>query len=211
TWALGFVAVGLTAAALGGEVARVWRRGSAPLPTETSDVLGAGAEAVRETVAVARAGYEGGSAQEHALLNLLGSFTLAFAGVRATAHLIRRHGTFGPFRNVVVGRSHIHHFVPGIVLAFLAGGAALLVRNERLDALLAVPFGVGVAFTLDESALLLRLDDVYWTEEGVVSVQITLAALAALAAGALALRVVRRGERAVLVPLESGHGAPGSA
>src|SRR5579884_4280460 len=40
TLALGVVALGTTTAVLGTELARVWRRGSAPLPTETSDVLG---------------------------------------------------------------------------------------------------------------------------------------------------------------------------
>ena len=34
-----------------------------------------------------------------------------------------------------------------------------------LDKYLALPFGIGVALVLDESALLLELDDVYWTEE----------------------------------------------
>ena len=198
TWTLGVVALGMTAAVLGGEVARVWRRGSAPLPTETTHVLGAGAEAVRETVAVARAGYQGGSAQERALLNLLSSFSVSFGLVRGVAHLLRGRRTWGPFRNVVVREAHIHHFVPGIVLAFLAGGGAMLSGDEQLDARLAVPFGVGVALTLDESALLLKLDDVYWSEEGIVSVQITLAALGILAAAALTLKLLRRGERVVL-------------
>ncbi len=66
--------------------------------------------------------------------------------------------------------------------------------------LLAVPFGVGVALTLDESALLLRLDDVYWSEEGIVSVQITLAALALLSSATLARRALRRGERRLQAP-----------
>jgi hypothetical protein len=56
-----------------------------------------------------------------------------------------------------------------------------------------------VALTLDESALLLKLDDVYWTEDGIVSVQISLAAVALLSALALALRLLRRGERVVLL------------
>ncbi len=57
-----------------------------------------------------------------------------------------------------------------------------------------------VALTLDESALLLELDDVYWSERGVVSVQITLATLALLSSLALVLRVLRRGEADVLEP-----------
>jgi hypothetical protein len=90
--------------------------------------------------------------------------------------------------------------VPGIVIAFGSGTGAILARDERLDPKLAVPFGVGMGLTLDESALLLELDDVYWTREGLLSVQITLAVTALLASLALALRFLRRGEQAVLEP-----------
>jgi hypothetical protein len=55
-----------------------------------------------------------------------------------------------------------------------------------------------MGLTMDESALLLELDDVYWSEEGVVSVQITMAVTALLAAIALASRFLRRGEQMVL-------------
>ena len=194
TVALGAVTLGLSAAALGGEVARVWRRGAAPLPSQTSDVLGAAEVAARETVEVARVGLRHAGATETALLNLLGSFAATFAVVRASTLTIRRRGRFGPFRDLHVGSSHIHHFVPGIVMALVAGGAGILSRDERVDPWLAVPFGVGAALTLDESALLLKLDDVYWTEEGIVSVQITLSAVAMLSTAMLALRVLRRGE-----------------
>ena len=85
-----------------------------------------------------------------------------------------------------------------LVVAFVAGGASVLSRNEALDPWLAIPFGAGAALTLDESALLLKLDDVYWTEEGVVSVQISLAALAMASAIGVARRMLRRGEREVL-------------
>ena len=97
-----------------------------------------------------------------------------------------------------MGRRHIHHFVPGIVLAFSAGAAAIVTRNEDFEAKLAVPFGVGMGLTLDESALLLELDDVYWSEEGILSVQIGLAVAAMMAAVALAGRFLRRGEQVVL-------------
>ena len=73
-----------------------------------------------------------------------------------------------------------------------------MTRNEDLEAKLAIPFGVGMGLTLDESALLLELDDVYWTEEGILSVQIALAVAAMLAAVALAVRFLRRGEQVVL-------------
>ena len=194
------VALGTTIAVGAGEFARVWHRGSAPLPTETDDVIGATEEAVRETVEVARAGYRGGSTRENALLNMLGSFTITFGIARALTYVIRRRRRLGPIRNYRVGDRHVHHVVPGIAVAFLAGGSAIVSRNPGLDPWLALPFGAGMALTLDESALLLELDDVYWTERGVVSLQITLGTLALLSSVALALRVLRRGEADVLEP-----------
>ena len=201
TWALGAGALVTTGALVVGEVARVWHRGSAPSVVEAGDVvevIEAAEEAARETVEVAVSGYKAGSTRENALLNLLGSFTLTFGLTRASTAVIRRHGRLGPIRNYRVNGRHIHHFVPGIALAFLAGGISVVSREEALDPWLALPFGAGVALTLDEAALLLELDDVYWTERGVVSIQITLGALALLSSVALALRVLRRGEREVL-------------
>jgi len=193
TVALGLAAFGLTGAVLGTEIARMLRARMHAHPE--LDVLETADAAVRETVAVAVAGLESMSTRETAQLNLLASFSLTFACARLGTYLIRRGGPTGPFRDMVVGERHIHHFVPGIAMAFLAGGASVLSRNDRIDPVLAVPFGMGVALTLDESALLLRLDDVYWSEEGIVSVQITLAALALLSSTTLAKRALRRGER----------------
>jgi hypothetical protein len=191
TVALGIAAFGLTGAVLATELARVLRERIHEHPE--LDVIDSADVAMRETVAVAVAGYESMSTRETALLNLLGSFSLTFAAARLSTYLIRRRSGRWPLRDVFVGERHIHHFVPGIVLAFLAGGASVISRDEELDPLLAVPFGMGVALTLDESALLLRLDDVYWSEEGIVSVQITLAALALMSAGSLARQALRRG------------------
>jgi hypothetical protein len=198
--ALGAVAAAALAAVVAGEVGRVWRRGSAPLPSEAPNLLLAAEEAVAETAQVARAGYAEVSTRENATFNLLTSFVATFVSARAITYLLRSQPSVGPFRNVRVGRRHIHHFVPGIVIAFGAGAAAILTRDEDLEPKLAVPFGVGMGLTLDESALLLELDDVYWTREGLLSVQITLAVTALLASLALGLRFLRRGEQAVLPP-----------
>jgi hypothetical protein len=42
------------------------------------------------------------------------------------------------------------------------------------------------------------MEDVYWSEEGVLSVQFSFAAIALLAALALGVRLLRRGESSVL-------------
>jgi hypothetical protein len=198
TFALGGVATALATAVVGGELARVWHRGSAPLPADTEEPLLAAAEAVAETASVARAGYENVSVTENALFNLFTSFVVSFISVRAITTLLRGRRSVGPFRNLMVGRRHIHHFVPGIALTFVTGTVAIATRREGLERWLAVPFGAGMGLTLDESALLLELDDVYWSEEGIVSVQIALAAIAMLSAVALAARFLRRGEEIVL-------------
>jgi hypothetical protein len=189
TLLLAAAAAATTAVVAVTEIARVVRR--------SPERLTAG-KAVSQAVEVAVEGHRGASPMETRLLNLLGSFTITFGFVRASTWTIRHRGRFGPFRNLMVGQRHVHHFVPGIALTLLAGGASVLTDDEHLEAWLAVPFGVGTALTLDESALLLMLDDVYWTEEGIVSVQISLVALLMLSGGALALRAVRRGEREVL-------------
>jgi hypothetical protein len=183
-----------------GEIGRVWRRGSAPLPKDAPNLLLAAEEAVAETAQVARAGYHEVSTGENAMFNLLSSFVGAFLTARAITYLLRHRRRVGPFRNLRVGRRHIHHFVPGIVIAFASGAGAILTRDEDLERLLAVPFGVGIGLTLDESALLLELEDVYWSREGLLSVQITLAVMALFASVALGLRFLRRGERIVLEP-----------
>jgi hypothetical protein len=200
TLALGTVATAAVAAAVAIEVRRVWRRGSAPALKDTDHPLLAAEEAVAETARVARAGYRDVSTRENSMFNLLTSFATTFILVRSVTYALRERPRVGPFRNMRVGRRHIHHFVPGIVIAFGAGAAAILTRDERLEPLLAVPFGVGMGLTLDESALLLDLEDVYWTREGLLSVQITLAVMAMLGALTLGLRFLRRGEQVVLEP-----------
>jgi hypothetical protein len=205
TFALGAVATTLAGAVIAGEVARVWRRGSAPLPAESDEPLLAAGQAVAETAVVATRGYRDVSARENALFNLNTAFLTTFISVRAVTTLLRDRRRVGPFRNLVVGRRHIHHYVPGILLTFISGSAAIASRHEGLESWLAIPFGAGMGLTLDEAALLLELDDVYWSEEGIVSVQVALAAIAMLSAVALATRFLRRGEQLVLedAPAES--------
>jgi hypothetical protein len=200
TLALGVAATATVAAVVVGEVRRAWRRGSAPALRDTDHPILAAEEAVAEAARVARAGYREVSTRENSMFNLLTSFAGTFILVRSITYALRGRTRVGPFRNLRVGRRHIHHFVPGIVIAFAAGAGAILTRDERFEPWLAVPFGVGMGLTLDESALLLDLEDVYWTREGLLSVQITLAVIAMLGALALGLRFLWRGEQVVLEP-----------
>ncbi len=196
TVALGGLAVAGTIATVVVEWARVWRHGAAPRPHDAEHLLEAGREATRETVEVIRQGYRAGE-RENTLFNMLAAFVATFGLTRAVTALIRSGRGGLLLGNVVVGDRHIHHFVPGIVIAGVAGATSIVVSRQSLDRRLAVPFGAGVALVLDEAALLLELEDVYWSQEGVLSVQLSFAAIALLAALAVAVRLLRRGEATV--------------
>jgi hypothetical protein len=146
-----------------------------------------------DTVGVAVRGYTAAPRSETVLFNLLGGFLGSFALVRLSTWGIRDR--WGPFRNVSIGGRHIHHFVPGIVIAFTAGTVALLTDDDELEQRLALPMGAGIGLTFDEAALLLDLRDVYWTREGLLSVQLSLGATAILSIAILTQRMLRRGER----------------
>jgi hypothetical protein len=197
TQAMGAVAVCGVLGAGAVELGRVWRRGSAPLPTETEHLLEAASTATLETLAVVREGYRATSERENAVFNLLASFTATFGITRASTALIRSGRGYGVFRNLTIADRRVHHFVPGIMLALASGGTSISVRRKQLDRWLALPFGAGAALILDEAALLLELDDVYWTERGVLSLQVSFGAISLLAAVALGVRLLRRGESSV--------------
>ncbi len=146
-----------------------------------------------DTVNVAVRGYAEAPRYETVLFNLLAGFLGAFSLVRISTWGIR--DGWWPFHNVSVGGRHIHHFVPGILIAFGSGTVALLTDNDTVEQRLAIPMGAGIGLTFDEAALLLDLRDVYWTREGLLSIQLSLGATAILSIAILTLRMLRRGER----------------
>jgi len=190
---LGVLAAGAVVTVFGAELTRVWRLGMLPRSRQHVSEDERKPKPI-EALLTLREGYAVSRTRENALFNMLASFTVAFGVTRGITWTIRTRGGIGPIKDVVVGDRHIHHFLPGGVLALAAGGVAIGMKGSELDKYLAFPFGVGVALVLDESALLLELDDVYWTEEGVLSVQIAFAAIAMLAALAYLIRMLRHSE-----------------
>lgn len=118
---------------------------------------------------------------------LVACMLVAFLATFLTTRLVTRaiRAGRGPFRDAVVGGVHVHHQVYGIILLLLTGTAAFTYRPESpWVEVLAVLFGVGAALTLDEFALWLHVEDVYWSAEGRSSVD---AVMLATVIGALLL------------------------
>ncbi|MFG2402852.1 hypothetical protein ACGFR8_00710 [Streptomyces brevispora] len=118
------------------------------------------------------------------LLLALASFVLTFAITRVITRMIRAGK--GPFRNFTPGGVHVHHVVPGVVLSVVGGFGAVASGRHGITAVIcAVVFGMGAGLVLDEFALILHLDDVYWTEQGRQSVEVVVltAALVLLVLG----------------------------
>ena len=76
---------------------------------------------------------------------------------------------------------HVHHAVPGILLLVVGAVTAIATDTDtRWSALAAVLVGVGTSLVLDEFALILHLEDVYWAEEGRISVEMVSLAVASM-------------------------------
>src|ERR1700681_322579 len=104
------------------------------------------------------------------------AFFVTIAVVRTLTFLI--HNQIGPFHNIYVRGRHIHHLVWGILLLLTVGYCWLIEAGTGgaesrtwAGRLLSMLYGVGAALTLDEYALWLNLQDVYWAREGRASIE----------------------------------------
>lgn len=114
------------------------------------------------------------------------AFLLAFLFIRTSARLMRSPNVPWWPGSVTTGSLHIHHLVWGIVLLLVSGFLAFALPDPPWREIMAVLFGIGAGLTLDEFALWLYLDDVYWAQEGRASVD---AVILAATFGALVLIV----------------------
>ena len=97
------------------------------------------------------------------LIGVVGSFLF----IRLSTRMIRAQVKWWP-GNVTPGGMHIHHVVFGLVFLLIGGIGNFALRGEGRPyrELLALLFGIGIGLVLDEFALILHLEDVYWAEEG---------------------------------------------
>jgi len=103
------------------------------------------------------------------------SFFVTFTITRMLTHAFR--SGLIPFEGLELGGTRVHHLVWGILLLLVVGYGWLIqigtghgqtsIRASRFMAML---YGLGAALTLDEYALWLNLEDVYWEREGRASI-----------------------------------------
>jgi hypothetical protein len=195
---LGAASISAVTVLIGASAVRIWRLGKLPFTHGGEELQLSVKRPVKSSwmaVKVVLEGYRVSSTRENVLVNMVTSFLVTFGITRAITHTIRVRGGIGPIKDMKTASGrHIHHFIPGAVLSFAAGGVAIAFRPEGPDRYLAVPFGVGIALVLDEAALLLELEDVYWTEEGALSVRLAFTVLGLLGAIAYAIQVRRAGQ-----------------
>jgi hypothetical protein len=119
---------------------------------------------------------------EQGIFLVLAGFVLSFAFIRMSTRLMRSpRVSWWPGSVVSDSGVHLHHLVFGIVTMMIAGtlGFAALGHSPYTE-ICAFAFGVGAGLTIDEFALWVYLDDVYWAEEGRSSIDATVIAAAGM-------------------------------
>jgi hypothetical protein len=120
---------------------------------------------------------------------ILMAFVCSFGFIRGSAHMIRAQVSWWPGNVETKGGTHIHHLVWGILLLMVMGYLGLAVEpgSPWLE-LVAIAFGIGMGLTLDEFALWLNLEDVYWKEKGRESIDAVAVTAALLVIAVLGLQ-----------------------
>ncbi len=117
-----------------------------------------------------------------AMAGFLVGLLATFLFVRINTRLIRAKVRWWFHDIESEGGTHVHHMVIGVVLMATVGILLIaLAPQGALAQILALLFGAGVALTLDEFALILHLQDVYWRKEGRLSVDAVIIVVTAAA------------------------------
>ena len=138
------------------------------------------------------------------------AFLITFGVTRGVTHTFRRRQSFLARKvhrggGIQIGNLHVHHLVAGILLLLFTGYIGTSEERLRSRDRLALLYGMGAALTLDEFALWLRLEDVYWARQGRDSIDAVVLAAAAFTVAGLGQPFLRAVLRELRHPL-AGEG-----
>ena len=120
---------------------------------------------------------------------ILIAFVCSFGFIRGSAHMIRAQVSWWPGNVETKSGTHIHHMVWGILLLLVMGyvGLAWDPPSPWIE-FVAIGFGIGMGLTMDEFALWLNLQDVYWAPKGRQSIDAVVVTVALLVIALLGLQ-----------------------
>lgn len=138
---------------------------------------------------------------------ILLAFVCSFGFIRTSAHMIRAQVSWWPGNVETKGGTHVHHLVWGILLLLAMGylGISTDLGSPWFE-LVAIAFGIGMGLTLDEFALWLNLQDVYWQDKGRQSIDAVVVTTTLLVIAVLGLEFWVAVWDAVLVLAGMDHG-----
>jgi hypothetical protein len=119
---------------------------------------------------------------EQAVFLVLVGFIGSFAFIRMSTRIIRSESvSWWPGNVESESGVHVHHLVFGIVTMMIAGTLGFVADGRApFTEICALGFGIGIGLTIDEFALWVHLEDVYWAKEGRSSIDATVIAAAAM-------------------------------
>jgi hypothetical protein len=120
--------------------------------------------------------------EKQGLFLVIVGFILSFAFIRMSTRLQRSERvSWWPGSVVSDSGVHVHHLAFGIVTMMIAGAVGFSAMGESpYTEICAFVFGIGMGLTIDEFALWIYLEDVYWAEQGRSSIDATVIAASAL-------------------------------
>ncbi len=197
---------GALVAAVGGSLAWISRRRPSADVDDQGGSDSSGRGPARDLARALASGYAVASPAERACFTSLLALAATVPSTRALTYAREQRRRIRPVRNLSGGDFRVHHQLPGIALAFGAGATGVLTDRPGLKPWLGVPLGVGVGLTIDEAAVLIEREDLYWNSEWLAWAE-GLAALGGLAA--LSGRFVVRGSRALSAGSEADRAVRG--
>lgn len=96
------------------------------------------------------------------------AFTVTFVVARVVTGVIKLGDE--DTGNMTIGNLHLHHYLWGILIVAAVAIFGLVDRSPKTRTWMGAAFGIGLALIVDEIALLVTLEDVYWSSTGWTSV-----------------------------------------